>query len=158
MLEEANGDINIQDSNGETCLFYVIRHRFNYTSSYQLIEYLLTMGADVNHQNNRNQTVLDLCADQNELSIIEMLIQYGAKVVINPCTGISLLTRAAADGNTDLFRILFEATEITVLDRIQALEIIGMVLTNGYTDRNDMPALPNINYCVMYWEISIDKR
>lgn len=91
------------------------------------------------------------------IDCVEMLIENGAKVLTDN-HGVSLLTRIAIEGDTEMYRLIFESADVTQEERINSLEIIGVTLANGCSDRNEMSSLPNINFCVIYWEISLDKR
>lgn len=62
------------------------------------------------------------------------------------CSGLGLLIQTALAGDTEKFREVFDCAEVSCQERIDALEIIGATLKM------------DISFCVMYWEIALDKR
>ena len=59
-----------------------------------LVEYLISRGVDLNKKNHLGQTVMNISAERNDLSVMRILINSNAKIYIDH-TGISMLTTEA---------------------------------------------------------------
>lgn len=92
----------------------------------EAVQMLLQYNADVNHRCNRGWTALHEAVARNDLEIIELLVQGGAKVESANCYGISSLFVAAESGHLEALRYLAkcgkyqmqEATTEPLLDRL----------------------------------------
>ena len=163
-------------------MFYFLNKVRSQLENLDLVEYLIMRGADVNQKNLLGQTVLEISAQQANSALVSLLIRNKAKVyTVNK--GMSILTKVALScnlkhflklfdvpnyltlkinkllGDPERFGVLFDAAEVSVQEKINALEIMGAVMINGLSGNtaDDLMTQQKI-YCCMYWEISSDKR
>ncbi len=72
-LLEAGADVNKQNNDGETALFFAAEHGY-----VEIAEKLIEEGADVNVQNNNGGTTLMYAIEYGYTEIMEMLRNAGA--------------------------------------------------------------------------------
>lgn len=73
-----------------------------------LLEELLE-DIDINTVNSSSETLLHVAAEHGQLSVIELLIQKGARLDLQDNKGQTALHRAASKGNTEIVRALTKA-------------------------------------------------
>ena len=154
LLKDGKANVNQIDINGEHCLFYAVRCNQNCIN---ILELLLAKGAEINKKNNAGKTVLELAADLELTSIMEFLIQGGARIFKHE-TSISMLTKAAITGHISMYSLLFECADISLEEKINSLEIVGLTSAYGSIKSCKLPSYHNIPYSIMYWECSLDLR
>lgn len=130
LLESQLCDVNITDDYGETAIFYA--------KSPQIIDWLLTYGGDINHQNNHGKTALLLSFFKNNDDLAIKLLEYGADINLNSAEIQSLLADAIIEDNYERIKIMLEyGVDMTSPDplfsavRLSKHEIIDMMLTHG---------------------------
>ena len=74
-----------------------------------LVRDLITLGANLDWQNNRGWTALHVCANWNRPEILGLLISAGADVNIQDYDGSTALHVCAANNRTEILRMLIEA-------------------------------------------------
>jgi len=147
LVEEAGVDVNETDAGGETCLFYAVRCGLGLG----VFDYLVAEGgADVRVRNGRGFTLADVAGGRGGVGVVEKLVERGVRI-----SG-AVLEKAAVEANAEMVRVVFEAAEVEEWEKVKALEIIGVTLTDGRRSREC--AKKACAFCVMYWEISLDKR
>lgn len=62
---------------------------------------LVNKGIDINHQDKKEMTPLHFCAQYNNITIAELLLQNGAKVNVTDCYGNNPLWYAVFNANND---------------------------------------------------------
>eukprot|EP01134_Creolimax_fragrantissima_P004445 CFRG4445T1 len=89
-------DLNWADAdNNETCLFAAVRHSMS-----EVVDSLISLGADVNHKNNVGETALHAAAEIGKPGIIEKIVRAGADVnAKDTYDGKSPLWLAASSGH-----------------------------------------------------------
>jgi ankyrin repeat protein len=154
LLKEGKANVNQVDMNGEHCLFYAVRCNQNCIN---ILELLIAKGAEVNKKNSAGKTVLELAADLELTAAMEYLIQSGARIFKHD-DNISMLTKAAITGHITMYSLLFECADITLEEKINSLEIVGITSAYGSIKSCKLPSYHNIPYSIMYWECSLDLR
>lgn len=71
-------DIEVSNRHGHTCLMIAC-----YKGHYQIAQYLLGLGANVNRKSVKGNTALHDCAESGSLDILKMLIIHGAKMDVD---------------------------------------------------------------------------
>lgn len=71
-------DIEVSNRHGHTCLMIAC-----YKGHYQIAQYLLGLGANVNRKSVKGNTALHDCAESGSLNILKMLIEHGAKMDVD---------------------------------------------------------------------------
>ena len=74
VLLRAGADLNIADANGNTVLY----HAAEGDNSTEILEILITHGADVNAKNKKNQTTLMITLKTEDIDAINVLLRGGA--------------------------------------------------------------------------------
>lgn len=137
LLINTNIDLNIQDSDENTCLCIAIIHRLDnvakcliyynadvnltdsdgysalhiavkYSSSCDIIKRIIDANADVNVQINSGKSALHLACEKNNLTNIELLIESGINIEIQDRDGYTALHVAAEHYNIFAIQLLLE--------------------------------------------------
>jgi uncharacterized protein len=95
------GDVDRSDGHGLTPLFYAIS-----SVHAELVEYLLSKGADPNHQADNGETPLLIAVKKGNLPIVERLLQKGAQVDTFGEDGFTPLTISTGNGDKPIFDFL----------------------------------------------------
>lgn len=154
LLKDGKANINQLDINGENCLFYAVKCN---TNCINIIELLIQKGVEINRTNKAGKTVLELAADLELTSVMEFLIQKGARVFKHD-SSISMLTKSAITGHISMYSLLFECADIPLEEKINSLEVVGLTSAYGSVKSCKLPSFHNIPYSIMYWECSLDLR
>ncbi len=91
LVEKVGIDVNMQDKNGDTMLSCIYIGKKNTTA---VMEYLISKGAKIDHQNNDGDTPLLKLLQSASLSIAQyrhrrLLLKHGASVTIKNKCGVS---------------------------------------------------------------------
>lgn len=79
MLVTKGADLNVKDESGDnTSLHNAIRISFQ-SDNFEIVEFLIKNGANVNARNKKGQTPLKLAVEGKKKKLAELLRQYGAK-------------------------------------------------------------------------------
>ncbi|KAG4088703.1 ankyrin [Neocallimastix lanati (nom. inval.)] len=97
--------INNTNNDNDTPLLYAIKRNPN---NLELIEILLSNGADVNHANNTNKNPLIYAIEQKNINLIELLKKYHADINYKLRNGTTPLKISIKMNNTDIFKKLIE--------------------------------------------------
>jgi ankyrin repeat protein len=90
-LHSKGFNLNIRDSNDNTLLHVVLAKYCNTDNShYEFLQWLITLGIDINHRNNKGYTALHVSKDNdNEVKCISLLLGAGADWNIKNNNGVN---------------------------------------------------------------------
>lgn len=95
----------------------------------EIVEILLSRGADVNLKNDGGRTALHYAASKGWLKIAEILLSHGAKIDLKDKVGCSPLHRAASTGNSELCELLIEeGAEVDATDKAGQTPLMNAVI------------------------------
>jgi len=97
--------INNTNNDNDTPLLYAIKRNPN---NLELIEILLSNGADVNHANNTNKNPLIYAIEQKNKNLIELLKKYHADINYKLRNGTTPLKLSLSMNNTTIIKKLLE--------------------------------------------------
>lgn len=103
-LIEANADLNVRDSDGQTALMAATH--FN---NLDIVKALIEAEADLDIQSYQGATALMFAAGEGRLAVVKELIEAKAKLDIQSRQGATALMVAAAKGNTEIVEELIKA-------------------------------------------------
>ncbi|KAJ1389823.1 Ankyrin repeat [Sesbania bispinosa] len=121
------GVINSADEEGWAPL-----HSAASIGSLEIVEALLSKGADVNLKNDGGRTALHYAASKGWLKIAEILISHDAKINIKDKFGCTPLHRAASTGKSELCELLIEeGAEVDAVDRAGQTPLMNAVICHN---------------------------
>lgn len=95
----------------------------------EIMEFLLSKGANANLKNDGGRTALHYAASKGWLKIAELLISHGAKINLKDKVGCTPLHRAASTGNSTLCEFLIEeGAEVDATDRAGQTPLMNAVI------------------------------
>lgn len=100
-LARSKDVMNQKNTLGRTALFHAI-----YKKNYEIVPFLIDLGADVNIQTDSGMTPLMLACRQEAPDIVQFLIEKGADVNDRNIHNKTALMLATESGNTAIVRIL----------------------------------------------------
>lgn len=103
LLEKS--DVNLKANNGNTPLLIAVT-RLGHPQYYELIELLINNNADVNSQNDKGETTLELAARYGCIDVVKLLIQRGAHIDHQNKEGVTPLIQAAKEKHKDIVEYL----------------------------------------------------
>ena len=136
------GDINMPNVHGGTCLMNGVR-------SAALTQYLLEVGAAVNHQDKNGFTALTGAIAENEIESVKLLLDNKAAINMTNIHGDNAIRIAALKGKKNMLDLLVEADCVGLEEHIEALELLGTVAVD---DENDVVKAQE------YWGSAIKMR
>ena len=99
-IEEYNFDINVTDNHGTSALLCCARNR-----NYQLFQYFIKMGSNINHRNKYDQNCLHLAARTGYVDLCKTLVEKcNFNVHITDYFGKTVLHYCAGNGTYQLFQ------------------------------------------------------
>lgn len=93
------------------------------------VTFLLENGADPNEKTLCGATALHFAAECGYVAIVGELLRYGAKFLCNEA-GLTPIRVAAERTRGDVVEFFFKNSEISLEDRIEALELLGASYAN----------------------------
>ncbi|TGN13158.1 ankyrin repeat domain-containing protein [Leptospira ilyithenensis] len=110
LLLEKGANPNFLDKNGETPLFKICQNNeMALKDKVLLLDAILPLHANVDHQSNSGMTSLHWCSMFCEPTIAKKLIQSGANIHLLDNQGFAALHEACRYGNTSVLALLLEA-------------------------------------------------
>jgi serine/threonine-protein phosphatase 6 regulatory ankyrin repeat subunit B len=97
------GDINIQDNNGWTTLYWA-----SLWGHLEIVQYLVENGAKLDIQNKWGYTALMRVSQMGHLKIVKLLVENGAKLDIQNKDGYTALILTSHRGYLDIVQLLVE--------------------------------------------------
>ncbi|CAL5409329.1 unnamed protein product [Camellia sinensis] len=96
----------------------------------EIVEILLSSGADVNLKNNGGRTALHYAASKGWLKIAEILLSHGANINLkDKACWMHPLHRAASTGNSELCELLIEeGAEVDAIDKAGQTPLMSAVI------------------------------
>ena len=99
-IEECNFDINITDNHGASALLCCAAW-----GNYQLFQYFIKMGSNINQRNKYDQNCLHLAARTGYVDLCKILVEkYNFDIHVTDYYGKSALHYCAGNGNYQLFQ------------------------------------------------------
>nr|CAI5816886.1 unnamed protein product [Callosobruchus analis] len=123
-LIKHKADIHIANKYNNTCLMIA-----SYKGHLDVVSYLLEMGADPNEKALCGATALHFAAECGYVEIIKELLKYKAKFSADDA-GMTPVMTAAERSRGDVVEYLIERPEISLEERIEALELLGASYAN----------------------------
>lgn len=97
--------------------------------SVEIVEILLSRGADVNQKNDGGRTALHYAASKGRFKIAELLLSHGAKINAKDKVGCTPLHRAASTGNSEVSEFLIEeGAEVDDVDKAGQTPLMNAVI------------------------------
>ncbi|CAL5354994.1 unnamed protein product [Camellia sinensis] len=104
-------------------------HSASSSGNVEIVEILLSSGADVNLKNNGGRTALHYAASKGWLKIAEILLSHGANINLKDKVGCTPLHRAASTGNSELCELLIEeGAEVDAIDKAGQTPLMSAVI------------------------------
>ena len=98
LTEEYNFNINIADNSGKNVLHYCAAKK-----NYQLFQYFVNLGCDINHRTNSGQNCLHIAAHKGCIKLCKTIIEeYNFDIHITDYSGKSALHYCVQSGNHEL--------------------------------------------------------
>lgn len=101
LLSAHNLDINVQDTNGNTLLYYILQDK-----NLPILKFLLEKGLDINSKNKDGYTLLQLAFEHKDQESIQILLSHGTDPNILFPDGTLLLIKAYQEDDQALFDLL----------------------------------------------------
>nr|CAH7728174.1 unnamed protein product [Callosobruchus chinensis] len=129
-LTKHKADIHIANKYNNTCLMIA-----SYKGHLDVVSFLLETGADPNEKALCGATALHFAAECGYVDIIKELLKYNAKFSADDA-GMTPIMTAAERSRGDVVGYLVERPEISLEERIEALELLGASYANDKENYN----------------------
>ena len=106
LVENYNADVNARLENTHTALQTAYIYHHNANNPFEIMDYLLEKGADVNAQDNLGTTVLMMAVMNNEPAYVKYLLRHGANPNIKTNYGFTALTFAKTNNYETIIKML----------------------------------------------------
>lgn len=123
-LTDHLADIHIANKYNNTCLMIAA-----YKGHLDVVSFLLEKGASPNEKANCGATALHFAAECGHVTIVKELLRYGAHMTKNE-NGMTPLITAAERTRADVVEYLVTLSEVSNVERIEALELLGASYAN----------------------------
>jgi len=117
-LVEAGANIQLPNHFGGTCLI-------NSVQSPELVEYLITSGADVNAEDVQHKTALHYAVQEHRLETTKVLVNHGGDLFKKSKYGDDALQTACVKGALVIFNYLIEVASFPIERICDAFELMG---------------------------------
>ncbi|KAK8186813.1 ankyrin repeat-containing domain protein, partial [Phyllosticta paracitricarpa] len=129
-VQTKNFDVDEQDGSGWTPLMMAASLK----DSDELVDLLISRGADVNIKNNNGNTALHFTASKSNLDIARKLVENKASARVKDKRGQLPLHRAAAVGSVPLIKLLLEAKSPVNATDIDGMTALHHAVAEGHGD------------------------
>ncbi|KAK9498138.1 hypothetical protein O3M35_004016 [Rhynocoris fuscipes] len=123
-LIEHGAMVNIPNKYNNSCLMIA-----SYKGHLDIVQFLLDQGVDPNTQANCGATALLFAAECGHLQVVKELLAHGAKL-ITTISGMTPILAAAERTRADVVEYFLEKCDISLKDKIDALELLGASFAN----------------------------
>ncbi|XP_064078593.1 protein fem-1 homolog A-like [Macrobrachium nipponense] len=144
LLVNHGAEIEASDSAGMTSLMIASGRGYE-----DVVRYLLGHGADVNRKSGDGRTALHACAESGHLEMMKVLLENNAEMDVDSA-GISPLLFASSVGHVNIVEYLLgRAEQISVQEKISALELLGASLAHTSVDADG---------ALKFWTLAMRER
>uniref|UniRef100_A0A0G4F8J8 Uncharacterized protein n=1 Tax=Chromera velia CCMP2878 TaxID=1169474 RepID=A0A0G4F8J8_9ALVE len=137
MLVEAGVGIGVRDSNGDSVLHVA-------GIPFEIAEFLVSSGMDVNVENRDGRQPLSLAAQRNQTDLIDLYLQHGADIHAADEEGDTALHVTAMTGHRDAAQLLLDrVADCDVTNKKGVTSLLGTIIPYGDapTDHRDVAEL-----------------
>lgn len=139
-LVSRGAKLEVVNDTGTTCLMVASAKGDVY-----LVRYFLHSGLDVNQKNKRGNAAIHLAFEGSNENVVELLLEYGADINSTNDVGLTALKIAACFGHTKTVSKLLARCNVSLSERIDALELIGSWIIDGEDDTQT---------AIAYWQMA----
>jgi len=141
-LVEAGANIQLPNHFGGTCLI-------NSVQSPDLVEYLITNGADVNAEDVQHKTALHYAVQEHRLETTKVLVRHGGDIFKKSKYGDDALQTACVKGALVIFNYLIEVASFPIERICDAFELMG---ASFLLETHDMSS------SIFFWRKAVELR
>ncbi|RZF44658.1 hypothetical protein LSTR_LSTR000610 [Laodelphax striatellus] len=124
-LTEHGANLTIANIYNNTCLMIAA-----FKGNWDIVSYLLEKGVDPDEKDHCGETAMHFAAQCGHIDIVKELLKYNAEMVENKY-GMTPLLTAADRTKEDLVLFLVDRPEVTLCEKIDALELLGASYANN---------------------------
>lgn len=140
LLVENGADLSKPNYNGGTCLI-------NSIHNYELTQFILERGVDVNARDHQSKTALHYAIQQNRLEVVKLLLNFGADPTLSANFCDDALQLACLGGHLDIFEHLIKTTKYTERRLTDAYKLLGSSILELHYDLSRVREL---------WEMALE--
>lgn len=118
LLVENGADVAKPNFNGGTCLI-------NSLHNYQLTQYILDHGADVNSSDHQSKTALHYAIQDGRLEVVKLLLSHGADPMLRANFCDDALQLSCLGGHLDIFAHLISTNKYSKQRLADAYKLLG---------------------------------
>ncbi|XP_057655262.1 protein fem-1 homolog B isoform X2 [Diorhabda carinulata] len=127
-------DIHLANKYNNTCLMIA-----SYKGHLEIVRYLLEKGANPNEKAHCGGTALHFASECGHVGVVKQLLLYDAKFSSND-VGMTAIKAAAEKTKEGVVEFLINREDISVEDKIEALELLGASFANDKENYNIVKA------------------
>ena len=105
--------MNAQGMYGNTAIM-----KAGYWGKFDVLKYLLLMGADLEAQNDDGMTALILTAKDNKLECVKFLLERGVKLNAKSSHGYTALIASSENGHLEVVQLLVEKGRVPLDEQV----------------------------------------
>lgn len=127
LLVENGADILKPNFNGGTCLI-------NSLHNYELTQYILDQGADVNSSDHQSKTALHYAIQDGRLDVVKLLLSHGADPLLKANFCDDALQLSCLGGHWDIFAHLISTKKYSKQRLVNAYKLLGSSILELHGD------------------------
>ncbi|XP_064110399.1 protein fem-1 homolog A-like [Macrobrachium nipponense] len=131
------------DHQGDNCLMLA-----SCSGHLDIVKYLLNIGVDVNRRNIYGKSALYGSVESGNLEVMKVLLSYNATLEAD-YSGTTPLMAASSRGHANIVEYLVSRTDISRMEKIEALELLGASVLDKIRDAVG---------AVEYWKSALSLR